>query len=50
VVTDVQTTGAGDVFMIAYLIGRGRDLAPAAAAMLGANVAAGMLAERKIGR
>jgi sugar/nucleoside kinase (ribokinase family) len=47
VVADVQTTGAGDVFMIAYLIGRARDLAPGAAAALGANVAATMLAERK---
>jgi len=50
VVADVQTTGAGDVFMIAYLIGRARALAPAAAAALGANVAATMLAERKAGR
>ena len=50
VVADVQTTGAGDVFMIAYLIGRARDLAPAAAAALGANVAATMLTERKTGR
>jgi sugar/nucleoside kinase (ribokinase family) len=49
VVADVQTTGAGDVFMIAYLIGRARDLAPGAAAALGANVAATMLAERKSG-
>jgi sugar/nucleoside kinase (ribokinase family) len=47
VVADVQTTGAGDVFMIAYLIGRARDMAPGAAAALGANVAATMLAERK---
>ena len=47
VVADVQTTGAGDVFMIAYLIGRARDLAPTAAATLGAGVAATMLAERK---
>jgi sugar/nucleoside kinase (ribokinase family) len=50
VVADVQTTGAGDVFMIAYLIGRARELDPAAAATLGANVAAAMLAERKTGR
>ena len=50
VIADVQTTGAGDVFMIAYLIGRHRGLAPTAAASLGANVAAGMLAERKQGR
>ena len=50
VVADVQTTGAGDVFMIAYLIGRARDLAPTAAAALGASVAATMLAERKTGR
>jgi sugar/nucleoside kinase (ribokinase family) len=49
VVADVQTTGAGDVFMIAYLIGRARDLAPVAAAALGANVAATMLAGRKTG-
>lgn len=50
VVANVQTTGAGDVFMIAYLIGRARDLAPTAAATVGANVAAAMLAERKTGR
>lgn len=50
VLADVQTTGAGDVFMSAYLIGRARALAPAEAAALGANVAATMLAERKIGR
>jgi sugar/nucleoside kinase (ribokinase family) len=50
VIADVQTTGAGDVFMIAYLIGRERGLAPTAAATLGANVAAAMLAERKQGR
>jgi sugar/nucleoside kinase (ribokinase family) len=50
VVADVQTTGAGDVFMIAYLIGRARQLDPAAAATLGANVAAAMLAERKARR
>ena len=49
-VADVQTTGAGDVFMTAYLIGRGRDLAPTAAATLGANVAAAMLSERGHGR
>jgi len=47
VVADVQTTGAGDVFMIAYLIARARGLAPTAAATVGANVAAAMLAERK---
>jgi sugar/nucleoside kinase (ribokinase family) len=46
VVAGVQTTGAGDVFMIAYLIGRERGLAPTAAATLGANVAAAMLADR----
>lgn len=49
VVEGVQTTGAGDAFMIAYLIGRDRGLAPAAAATLGANVAAAMLAERSKG-
>jgi sugar/nucleoside kinase (ribokinase family) len=47
VITNVQTTGAGDAFMIAYLIGRQRGLAPPAAGTLGANVAAAMLAERK---
>jgi sugar/nucleoside kinase (ribokinase family) len=47
VVADVQTTGAGDVFMIAYLIGRARKLAPPAAGTLGVNVAAEMLADRK---
>jgi sugar/nucleoside kinase (ribokinase family) len=46
VVANVQTTGAGDVFMIGYLIGRHRGLDPTAAAGLGANVAAAMLAER----
>ena len=50
VVSDVQTTGAGDVFMIAYLIGRARELDPTAAATLGAKVAATMLAERKTER
>jgi len=49
VIADVQTTGAGDVFMIAYLIGRARELAPTASATLAANVAATMLAERKAG-
>lgn len=50
VIEGVQTTGAGDVFMIAYLIGRDRGLAPTAAATLGADVAAAMLAERSRGR
>ncbi|HTP20207.1 MAG TPA: PfkB family carbohydrate kinase [Solirubrobacteraceae bacterium] len=50
VVRDVQTTGAGDVFMIAYLIGRARDLVPTEAATLAANVAASMLTERKAER
>jgi sugar/nucleoside kinase (ribokinase family) len=49
VVEGVQTTGAGDVFMTAYLIGRQRGLAPEAAATLGANTAAAMLAERAEG-
>ena len=49
VITNVQTTGAGDAFMIGYLIGRRRGLAPTPAAALGANVAAAMLAERKRG-
>ena len=44
---DVQTTGAGDVFMIAYLIGRARKLAPPTAGTLGANAAAAMLGDRK---
>jgi sugar/nucleoside kinase (ribokinase family) len=47
VIANVQTTGAGDAFMVAYLIGRHRGLAPTAAAAEGANVAAAMLAERK---
>lgn len=47
VITDVQTTGAGDAFMIAYLIARHRGLAPTPAAATGANTAAAMLAERK---
>jgi sugar/nucleoside kinase (ribokinase family) len=46
-ISDVHTTGAGDTFMIAYLIGRARELDPTAAAGLGARVAAAMLAERK---
>jgi sugar/nucleoside kinase (ribokinase family) len=46
-ISNVHTTGAGDAFLTAYLIGRARDLSPAAAASLGANVAAAMLAERK---
>jgi sugar/nucleoside kinase (ribokinase family) len=46
-IPDVQTTGAGDTFMIAYLVGRNRDLDPIAAASLGVNVTAAMLAERK---
>ncbi len=50
VIGNVQTTGAGDAFMIAYLIERHRGLAPTAAATQGANVAAAMLAERKKGR
>ena len=50
VVEGVQTTGAGDVFMIAYLIGRDRGLAPTAAATVGAEVAAAMLAERSTER
>ena len=46
-IPDVQTTGAGDTFMIAYLVGRNRDLDPTAAASLGVNVTAAMLADRK---
>jgi sugar/nucleoside kinase (ribokinase family) len=46
-IPDVQTTGAGDTFMIAYLVGRDRDLDPAGAASLGASVTGAMLAERK---
>jgi sugar/nucleoside kinase (ribokinase family) len=49
VVADVQTTGAGDAFLSAYLIGRHRQLEPEAAATLAANVTAAMLAERKRG-
>ena len=49
VVAGVQTTGAGDVFMIAHLIGRSRGLDPTAAAEAAANVTAAMLAERKEG-
>ena len=47
VVAEVQTTGAGDVFMVAYVIGRNRGLAPTRAAIVGAEVTAAMLAERK---
>jgi sugar/nucleoside kinase (ribokinase family) len=46
VVADVQTTGAGDAFMIGYLIGRHRGLAPPDAATMGADVSAAMLSER----
>jgi sugar/nucleoside kinase (ribokinase family) len=49
VVADVQTTGAGDAFMIAYLIGRHRGLAPTDAAAHAANLTAAMLIERKRG-
>jgi len=47
VISDVQTTGAGDAFMIAYLIGRHRGDGPAGAAAVGANIAAEMLADRR---
>ena len=47
VVDDVQTTGAGDAFMIGYVIGRHRGCAPREAALLAADVTAAMLAERK---
>jgi ribokinase len=46
VVTNVHATGAGDAFVIAYLIERHRGLAPVEAAVVGADVAAAMLAER----
>jgi sugar/nucleoside kinase (ribokinase family) len=49
VIADVQTTGAGDAFLSAYLIGRERKLDPVAAATLAANVTAAMLADRKRG-
>jgi sugar/nucleoside kinase (ribokinase family) len=47
VIDDVQTTGAGDAFMIGYLIGRHRGRSPREAAVLAAGVTAAMLAERK---
>jgi sugar/nucleoside kinase (ribokinase family) len=47
VIADVQSTGAGDAFMVGYVVGRGRALAPAQAAALGAQVSSTMLAERR---
>ncbi len=47
VVDDVQTTGAGDAFMIGYVIGRHRGRSPREAALLAADVTAAMLAERR---
>ncbi len=49
VIPGVQTTGAGDAFMVAYVVGRQRGLAPGAAARLGAQVSSAMLAERRAG-
>ena len=47
VIEDVQATGAGDAFMMAYLIGRHRGDDPFEAAGLASDVTAAMLAERK---
>lgn len=47
VVSGVQATGAGDVFMVGYDVARGRGDGPVAAARCGADVAAAMLGERK---
>jgi sugar/nucleoside kinase (ribokinase family) len=46
-VSDVQTTGAGDVFMVAYIAGRSDGEEPEAAAHLAAATVARMLEERK---
>ncbi len=47
VIDEVQTTGAGDAFMIGYVIGRHRGRSPREAAVLAAAVTSAMLAERK---
>jgi sugar/nucleoside kinase (ribokinase family) len=49
-VLDVQTTGAGDVFMVAYIAARSDGEHPVAAANLAAAVVARMLEERKRSR
>lgn len=47
VISEVQSTGAGDAFMVGYGVGRQRGLTPCDAADLGARVACALLAERK---
>jgi sugar/nucleoside kinase (ribokinase family) len=49
-VLDVQTTGAGDVFMVAYIASRSDGEHPVAAANRAAAVVARMLEERKRSR
>ena len=46
-VRDVQSTGAGDVFMVAYIAARSDGKAPEAAASLAAATVARMLEQRK---
>lgn len=46
-VRDVQTTGAGDVFMVAYIASRSDGEEPAAAANQAAEIVARMLEQRK---
>jgi sugar/nucleoside kinase (ribokinase family) len=49
-VRDVQTTGAGDVFMVAYITARSDGETPEAAASFAASTVARMLEERKRSR
>jgi len=46
-VLDVQTTGAGDAFMVAYISARHEGAAPVEAARAGSALVAAMLTERK---
>lgn len=48
-VLDVETTGAGDAFMVAYLVARGDGAAPVDAARDASALVARMLGERKHG-
>jgi len=46
-VLDVETTGAGDVFMVAYVSARHESATPVEAAKTGSALVARMLEERK---
>jgi sugar/nucleoside kinase (ribokinase family) len=49
-VTEVQTTGAGDVFMVAYVAARAEAATPRQSAERASEVVARMLSERRAGR